>query len=114
MLQLSPQPVTGTLNALDAVSPPFMPITASSPMPRFNFAFWSDPNAPFSGSIDLERSLDGGENWLFFRSDAALIGNDRVTAYQHSGTLEESEAGAQYRFRVVAYNFGNLYYRMSK
>lgn len=67
----------------------------------------------YVGTVQLERSFDGGATWLI-----ANLGGDGTLAQYAAGTpvnlsFGEPEREVLYRLNVIAYTSGNINYRMS-
>jgi len=83
----------------------------------FNVAIYgsSGPNGPWSGSVQLERSFDGGNTWIVCGVGGA--GNQAVYAATSGGDVSlvvgEPEKGIGYRLHCTSYTSGTINYRMS-
>lgn len=112
--------VAGTFTAAAAGVQPVANPAAISPL----FAFWgpfnlllygsAGPNGPWNGTVQLERSLDGGINFVVCGIGGA--GQQAVwnTANQDvSVIVAEPELGVCYRLRCTAFVLGPINYRLS-
>lgn len=74
--------------------------------PQFNMEL----RGTFVGTVALERSLDGGSNWV----GLTALG----TAFSFTGPcseiFEEPEVGALYRLNCTAYTSGTINFRLSQ
>lgn len=73
----------------------------------------SGPNGAWSGSVQLERSFDGGTTWI-----VAGVGGAGQQAVYTTGTdvsfvASDPEKGMLYRLRCTAYTSGTINYRLS-
>jgi hypothetical protein len=73
----------------------------------FNISLWGT----FVATVQLERSLDGGQNWLPLTAMGSQI---YLFTGPCSETVEECEATAQYRLNCTAYTSGTVNYRISE
>jgi len=83
----------------------------------FNIAIWGTPlvsglSGAFSGTIALERSLDGGTTWIVASTDGTGTAASYTVAVSLAGV--EPEQGVQYRFDCTAYASGTINYRLSQ
>lgn len=74
----------------------------------FNAALWG----VFVGTMQLERSFDGGTTWL----PCSLDTSGTVASYTApvSLTCNEPERNVLYRWRCTAFTSGTINYRLSK
>lgn len=95
-------PVTGSFGAAGQSA-------TFSPMPGrdFNVSLWGT----FSGTVQLERSLDGAANWLPITAAGTQLYQWTAPA---SETASEAEAGVLYRLNCTAYTSGTINYRLSQ
>lgn len=75
----------------------------------FNVALWG---AGAAGSVQLERSFDGGTTWIIacYREVAAQM---IFTTFPFSTTAWEPERGVLYRLNCTSYTGSAIDYRMS-
>lgn len=95
--------------------------TATSPAfclyGAFNVAIYGSggPNGAWNGTVQLERSFDGGTTWIV--CGAGGTGQQAIyttaTGADVSVTGSEPELGVAYRLRCTAYVSGTINYRMS-
>lgn len=74
---------------------------------RFNVSLYGT----FVAAVQLERSFDGGSNWLVASEDAAGTAASWTSAI--TVVANESEAGVLYRLNCTAYTSGTVTYRLS-
>ncbi|HQT65354.1 MAG TPA: hypothetical protein PLO16_12660 [Acidocella sp.] len=77
-------------------------------------AVFTGAAATFAGTVQLERSFDGGATWL-----VGNIGGTGTLAQWSAGTpvnltFGEPEIGVTYRLNCIAYTSGTINYRMSQ
>ncbi|HLX18457.1 MAG TPA: hypothetical protein VKS24_24990 [Bradyrhizobium sp.] len=101
--------VTGAFSAATQVSAVF------SPMGAFNVAIWgnSGPNGAWTGSVQLERSFDGGTTWIVCGIGGAGQQAIWATGTDVSFAAGEVEFGMSYRLHCTALSAGPINYRLS-
>lgn len=74
------------------------------------------PNGNWTGSVQLERTFDGGTTWIV----CGVGGGGQQAVYTSTGTgfdvsivVSEPEAGVAYRLNCTAYTSGTINYRLS-
>lgn len=74
----------------------------------------SGPNGAWTGSVQLERSFDGGTTWIVC-GDALGTSNQAIyaTGKDVSRVFAEPERGVLYRLDCTAYTSGTINYRLS-
>ncbi|HMP63137.1 MAG TPA: hypothetical protein PKA17_08670, partial [Phenylobacterium sp.] len=82
--------VTGLFSATGQ-SEKFAPDSRPGAPRRFNLSLWGT----FSGSVQVERSFDGGTSWIACSRDGA--GSPALYSAPVSLVMEEPEAGVIYR-----------------
>lgn len=75
------------------------------PNSKFNFTLWGT----FTGSVQLERSFNGGTDW----HPITILGTPLVFTGPCSEQLEEIDAGVDYRINCTALSSGTINYRLS-
>lgn len=83
----------------------------------FNAAIWGTPlvgglSGSFSGTIIIERSLDGGTTWIGASTDGTGTVASYTTAVSVYGV--ETEDGVMYRFDCTVWGSGTINYRLSQ
>lgn len=77
----------------------------------FNVSIWSaNPAQPFSGSVKVERSFDGGANWLAFTA----LSEDLSLNGTFSTTFSEPEPNVIYRLNCTSFTGGSANWRFSQ
>ena len=76
----------------------------------------SGPNGNWTGSVQLERSFDGGTTWII----CGVGGGGQQAVYTSTGTgsdvsivVSEPEAGVAYRLHCTSITTSTIHYRMS-
>ena len=76
-------------------------------------ASFTDSTLTWSGTVQIERSFDGGATW-----NCCNVGSSGALAQYTSGPINtswtEPERGVLYRFNCTAYSSGTINYRMSQ
>lgn len=84
----------------------------------FNVVIWGTPlggagvSGTFSGTVQLERSMDGGTTWVVVATDGT--GTQAVYTTPVSVAGMEPEDGILYRFDCTTYTSGTINYRLSQ
>ena len=84
----------------------------------FNAVLWGTPLSgtgvagSFSGTVQLERSLDNGTTWVVVATDGT--GTQAIYTTSISVAGMEPEQGALYRFDCTGYVSGTINYRLSQ
>lgn len=78
-----------------------------SPIRAFNVSVWGT----FVGTVQLERSFDGGTTWLPITAAGTQIYTWTAPA---SEIAAEPEANVSYRLNCTAYTSGTINYRISQ
>lgn len=84
----------------------------------FNVSLWGTPlgsageAGTFSGTVNVERSLDNGTTWIPASTDGT--GTQAIYTGPISVTGFEPEDGSLYRFNCTAYSSGTINYRLSQ
>jgi hypothetical protein len=78
-------------------------------------AIFTGAGITFNATIQLERSLDGGNTWVVTNAGGTgtLAQYSGATVTPISFTFAEPEEGATYRWNCIAYTSGTLNYRIS-
>lgn len=97
--------VAGTFVATGE-SPRFVP-SANLRRGRFNVSIWGT----FVGTVQLQRTFDGGASWLACSKPDLTLANFTETV---SFVVEETEDNVDYRLACIAYTSGTINYRMSR
>jgi hypothetical protein len=105
--EMARQVVTGTLTAPgehgDTFTPDVLGSVSGHPLTKFTASLWA---ATLSGPVTLERSYDGGANWV--GALGGIYGG-------YSEIYEEAEPGVLYRFTAeTSFTGGPLTYRISQ
>ena len=81
----------------------------------FNLVFGgpSGPNGLWTGSVQLERSFDGGATWYVCMIGAGAQAVANVNNQDYSWQIVEYERGVMYRLRCTAFTSGPVNYRFS-
>ena len=84
----------------------------------FNFAIWGlTPSTAWGGSVQLERSFDGGMTWLICgvggAGQGAIYTGVAQAGVPVSVVASEPERGVLYRLNCTAYVSGTINYRLS-
>lgn len=95
--------VSGTLSATGAGSTILAPTGATV----LNVSAWGT----FSGTVQVERSFDGGTTWLPLSRD--VVGSAASFTAPFSLQVRETESGVLYRLNCTAYSSGPISYRLS-
>jgi hypothetical protein len=95
---LANQVVSGTLSAVAASA-------GAAFFGPFNVSAWGT----FSGTVQIQRSFDGGTEWL---TRVDLVGNGSYTT-PISLVVAEPERGVLYRLACTAFTSGTINYRLS-
>ena len=68
------------------------------------------------GTVQVEKSFDGGTTWYPVSKDSNGTDAAYTTASDtaFNGTVEEPEHGVQYRLNCTAYTSGTITYRISR
>lgn len=110
---LSAAPTSGTNN--DAFLPYVFQRTGNAILTSGTdaAALFTGAGILYSGSVQLERSFDGGSTWV-----VAGIGGDGTMAIYNTGTpvsaaFGEPERGVLYRLNCTSWASGTIYYRIS-
>jgi hypothetical protein len=83
----------------------------TSPLPfigNFNVTIWGT----FVGTVQLERSFDGGATWIVAAKDTS--GTAAAYTAPCSLVCSEPESGVIYRLNCTAYTSGTVSYRISQ
>jgi hypothetical protein len=96
---------TGTFTATGQ-SASFTPATPDNNRGPFNMSLWGT----FVGTVQVERSFDGGTTWL----PLTALGTAIPFTAPCSEVFEELEFGVQYRLNCTAYTSGTINYRLSR
>lgn len=86
------------------------------PLGPFNVSLWGSdgPNGSWSGTVQLERSFDGGSTWIVAAiGQAATTQASWDTGKDVSTIFTEPERGVLYRLDCTAYSSGTINYRLS-
>lgn len=84
----------------------------------FNVVLWGTPlggageTATFSGTVNVERSMDNGTTWVPVSTDGTGTQAIYTTPVSVSGM--EPENGVLYRFNCTTYTSGTINYRLSQ
>lgn len=84
----------------------------------FNFSVWGTPlngdgtADTYSGTVELERSFDGGTTWLAVAEDGTGTPASYTTIVSLVG--KETESAVLYRVNCTAYSSGTINYRLSQ
>jgi hypothetical protein len=84
----------------------------------FNFSMWGTPqnadgtSGSFTGSVAVERSLDGGQTFIPVATDGT--GTAAVYSAPVSVVGEETEPNALYRFNCTSYSGGTINCQISQ
>lgn len=84
----------------------------------FNAVLWGTPlggaglAGSFSGTVQIERSLDGGTTWVVVATDGTGTLAVYTTPVSVAGL--EPEDGVLYRFDCTQYTSGTINYRLSQ
>lgn len=86
-------------------------------MGYYNFFVWGTPlsgglSGSFSGTVQLEKSFDGGTTWIPASLDTAGDAAAYTSAVSVTGL--EIEPGMLYRVDCTAYTSGTINYRLSQ
>lgn len=73
----------------------------------------SGPNGAWAGTVQLQRTFDGGTTWVVCNIDAGFTQAEWATGKDVSLTVGEPEKGMGYRLQCTAYTSGTINYRMS-
>lgn len=98
--------LTGALSATGQ-SANFQPLLGSKRIATFNVSVWGT----FVGTIQLERSFDGGTTWLPITSAGSAAFKYTAPASEQQ---TEPEAAARYRMNCTTYTSGTINYRLSQ
>ena len=84
----------------------------------FNVAIYGSggPNGNWNGTVQLERSFDGGTTWIICGVGGGgqqAIYTSAGTGTDYSFTANEPERGVGYRLHCTAYTSGTINYRLS-
>ncbi len=81
----------------------------------FNVCLYASggPNAAWAGSVQLERSFDGGVTWIVCGVGGSGSQAIYATGFDVSITGNEPERGVGYRLHCTALSSGTLNYRIS-
>jgi hypothetical protein len=99
-----PAPVSGTFTANSQRSASFRPM-AGVP---FNY----DLNGTWVGTVQLERSFDGGVTWNAVSKDVSGAATSHTTVMSFNRV--ETEGGVLYSWHVTAFTSGTINYRLSQ
>jgi hypothetical protein len=99
-IELSPNVVTASFTATG-------PSAGGNFYGAFNVALWGT----FVGTVQLQRSFDGGTTWL----PASFDGQGDIASYTQpiSVVANEPEHGVLYRLNCTAFTSGTINYRIS-
>ena len=100
---------TGVEQAQTVVSGTFAATGTSANAPfigKFNFALWG----VFVGTVNLQKSYDGGTTWIIARD---MNGNAMTLTAADTRVIEEDEPGVLYDVNCSAYTSGTVNYRIS-
>jgi hypothetical protein len=84
----------------------------------FNAVLWGTPlsgtgvSGTFSGTVQIERSMDGGTTWVVVSTDGT--GTQAIYTSPVSVAGMEPENGVLYRFDCTIYTSGTINYRLSQ
>lgn len=99
------QPVTGSFTATGQ-SASFQPTFRDRGWGKFNVSLWGT----FVGTVQVERTFDGGSNWL----PCTNLGASVTFTAPMTEVLEEPERGPTYRLNCTSYTSGTISYRISQ
>lgn len=99
--------VTGTFTSTGQ-SESFRPIMRTRAWGQFNVSVWGT----FVATVQLERSFDGGLNWIVVSQDGA--GTPASYSAAASVVATEPEVGPIYRLNCTGYTSGTVNYRISQ
>lgn len=97
--------VTGSFTATGQ-SGSFQPIIRDRAWGQFNIEL----RGTFVATVALERSLDGGSNWV----GCTMVGTAVTWTAPASENWEENERGGLYRLNCTVYTSGTVTYRISQ
>lgn len=112
----------GSSDAADAVVSGAFTATGVSavflPWGTFNLLIYGSggPNGAWAGTVQLERSFDGGTTWIIC-GDASGANGQAVYNTNNvdvSRLVGEPEQGVAYRLHCTAYTSGTINYRLSQ
>lgn len=113
----APVVATGTITATALITQPVAASTGTSAATvfysAFNLAMWGT----FSGTVQVEKSYDGGTTWITVARDVAGTPASYVLAFTAASinlTLCEVEPSVCWRLRCTAFTSGTLNYRLSQ
>lgn len=82
----------------------------------FNAALWGafsgGVETPFVGTVNLERSFDGGVAYQIVSTDS--VGTPATYTGDVNACVTETEQGVLYRWNCTAYSSGTINYRISQ
>ena len=109
--------VTGTLTATALVSQGIAATTGNSVATVFYGAFNVALSGTFSGTVQFEKSYDGGITWIALARDVSgTLASYALawTAQSFNLTMCEIEPVVAWRIRCTAFTSGTLTYRLSQ
>ena len=77
-------------------------------------ATFTGPAVNYSGTVQLERSFDGGKTWICCNLDRAGTLAQWATGTPVSQTFGEPEKNVLYRLNCITYSAGVINYRISQ